>query len=159
MTDSTTTHDAQHDLPLPDYDARSALYNRLADETTTRNKATVFDALAKAGILIVTINFDGCSDSGQVEDVQANTQMTGRASVRPDRIRAYPLGRDRTHTKVLLAPRCPRRSCLPLPEYNPRRLGKRRRRLWRIHLRYHHPLDCLAYNDRFTDSIYSEHEF
>ncbi|MGO8844194.1 MAG: DUF6878 family protein, partial [Methylocella sp.] len=70
MTNSTTTHDP----PLPDYDAHSALYNRLADETTTRNKATVFDALTKVGIVIVTISFDGCSDSGQIEDVQANTQ-------------------------------------------------------------------------------------
>jgi len=60
--------------PTPDYDAQSALYNRLADETTTRNKATVFDALAKAGIVVVTISFDGCSDSGQIENVQANTQ-------------------------------------------------------------------------------------
>jgi hypothetical protein len=74
MTSSTTTHDSQHDPRLPDYDAQSALYNRLAEETTTRNKATVFDALAKVGIVIVTISFDGCSESGQVEDVQANTQ-------------------------------------------------------------------------------------
>jgi hypothetical protein len=74
MTSSTTTHDGQHDPPIPDYDAKSALYNRLADEATTRNKAAVFDALAKAGIVIVTITFDGCSDSGQIEDIQANTQ-------------------------------------------------------------------------------------
>jgi hypothetical protein len=40
MNNSTTIHNAQHDPPLPDYDAQSALYNRLADETTTRNKAT-----------------------------------------------------------------------------------------------------------------------
>ena len=37
--------------PLDAYNAQSALYNRLADETTTRNKAAVFDALAKAGIV------------------------------------------------------------------------------------------------------------
>ena len=161
MTSSTTTGDGQHESPLPpDYDAQSALYNRLADETTTRNKATVFDALAKAGILIVTINFDGCSDSGQVEDVQANTQDE-LVALPSDQIEYEHIRWGETEPT--------RRSCS---------LRDALEDLAFHYLSTTHDgwengdgafgeftLDtttrsiALAYNDRFTDSIYSEHEF
>ncbi len=160
MNNSTTIHDAQHDPPLPDYDAQSALYNRLADETTTRNKATVFDALAKAGIVIVTISFDGCSDSGQIEDVQANTQdqLVGLPS---DQIEYEHIRWGETE---------PTRSSCSLRDaledlafhylstthdgwengdgaYGEFTFDTTTRSL------------TLAYNERFTDSIYSEHDF
>ncbi len=35
------------------------------------NKAAVFDALARAGITIVIVRFDGYGDSGQIEDIEA----------------------------------------------------------------------------------------
>ncbi len=46
---------------------------RRAAEALPANKAALFDALARAGITSVTINFDGYGDSGQIEhvDVQA----------------------------------------------------------------------------------------
>ena len=145
MNDSTHTPDAEPALtaPLDAYEAQSALYDRLEDETTTRNKAAVFDALAKAGISIVTITFDGSSDSGQVEDVQATAQDAPIA-LPSDQIEYEHIrwGDDRANTKLLPAPRRPRRSCFPLPRNDPRWLGERRWGLWRIHLRYRHPLDC-----------------
>jgi hypothetical protein len=41
---------------------------RKANEVT---KEAVFDALANSGISLVTVNFDGESDSGQIDDVAA----------------------------------------------------------------------------------------
>lgn len=35
------------------------------------NKAAVFAALAGAGIATVTVTFDGCGDSGQIESIEA----------------------------------------------------------------------------------------
>ena len=49
----------------------------IASENATRanlrpaNKAAVFAALAGAGIATVTVNFDGCGDSGQIESIEA----------------------------------------------------------------------------------------
>lgn len=42
-------------------------------EARPANKAVLFDALARAGITSVVVNFDGCGDNGQIEriDVQA----------------------------------------------------------------------------------------
>jgi hypothetical protein len=161
MTSSTTTPDGQHKSPLPpDYDAQSALYNRLADETTTRNKATVFDALAKVGIVIVTISFDGCGDSGQVEDVQANTQ---------DELAALPSDQIE-YEHIRWGETEPTRNSCSLRDaledlafhylstahdgwengdgaYGEFTFDTAARSI------------TLAYNERFTDSIYSEHEF
>ncbi len=161
MTSSTTTPDGQHESPLPpDYDAQSALYNRLVDETTTRNKAAVFDALAKAGIVVVTISFDGCGDSGQIEDVQANTQ---------DEMVALPSDQIEYEHIRWGETKPTRRSC------------SLRDALEDLAFHYlsttHDGWEngdgangeftfdtatrsiTLAYNERFTDSIYSEHEF
>ena len=40
-------------------------------ELLPRNKAALFEALATAGITSVVITFDGCGDSGQMEEVNA----------------------------------------------------------------------------------------
>ncbi len=160
MTNSTTTHDAQHGPPLPDYDAHTALYKRLANETTTRNKATVFDALAKVGIVIVTISFDGWGESGQVEDVQAHTQ---------DELVALPSDQIEYEHIRWGETKPTRRSCS---------LRDALEDLGFHYLSTAHDgwengdgaygeftFDTaarsitLAYNERFTDSIYSEHEF
>ncbi len=44
---------------------------RIAGEVLLANKATLFDALAAAGITTVVVNFDGCGDSGQIEMIEA----------------------------------------------------------------------------------------
>ncbi len=160
MTNSTTTHDAQHGPPLPDYDAHTALYKRLANETTTRNKATVFDALAKVGIVIVTISFDGWGESGQVEDVQAHTQ---------DELVALPSDQIE-YEHIRWGETEPTRNSCSLRDaledlgfhylstahdgwengdgaYGEFTFDTAARSI------------TLAYNERFTDSIYSEHEF
>ena len=144
MNDSSHSPDGEPALtpPLDAYNAQSALYNRLADETTTRNKAAVFDALAKAGISIVTITFDGYSDSGQVEDVQAAAQEAPVA-LPSDQIEYEHIRWGETEPT---RSSCALRDALEdlafhYLENDPRWLGKRRRGQWRIHLRYHHPLD------------------
>ena len=35
-----------------------------------RNKTTLFDALAAAGVTHVVLSFDGCGDSGQIENIE-----------------------------------------------------------------------------------------
>lgn len=41
------------------------------DDVRARNKAIVFAALTEAGIHRVTVDYDGSSDSGQIENVEA----------------------------------------------------------------------------------------
>jgi hypothetical protein len=66
MTDATTTITTEND-----YEAKQKEYDRLTAEAMIRNKTAVFDALAAAGISAVTVTFDGESDNGQIQDVQA----------------------------------------------------------------------------------------
>ena len=42
-----------------------------ADDLRARNKTAVFAALAATGISRVTVEYDGCGDSGQIENVDA----------------------------------------------------------------------------------------
>ena len=50
------------------YEAKCAAAARLAAEILPGNKKVLFDALAAAGIELVTVAFDGCGDSGQFEE-------------------------------------------------------------------------------------------
>jgi Family of unknown function (DUF6878) len=43
---------------------------RLA-EARPANKSALFDALAAAGITLVEVRFDGCGDSGQIQEIRA----------------------------------------------------------------------------------------
>ena len=56
---------------LTDWDVQRDEHDRLNAELRPANKAVVFDALAAAGLTIVTVRFDGYGDSGQIEDVEA----------------------------------------------------------------------------------------
>ena len=47
------------------------LHCRARVQANALNKESVFDALARAGVTLVTVNFDGEGDSGQPENVQA----------------------------------------------------------------------------------------
>lgn len=52
-------------------------------------KANLFDALEASGILLVTVTFDGCGDSGQIEDISAVDEhgavdLAGIALPQPD---------------------------------------------------------------------------
>ena len=47
-------------------------HNKALLEANTLNKATVFDALATAGINTVIVTFDGEGDSGQIQDITAD---------------------------------------------------------------------------------------
>ncbi len=42
-----------------------------ADELLPANKTALFDALAAANITVVVVTFDGCGDSGQIENIDA----------------------------------------------------------------------------------------
>ena len=69
MTDDTID-------PIPAVDPTSWLaeeqaYVKRCDSIRPDNKTVLFDALAQAGITIVVVTFDGCGDSGQIEDVTA----------------------------------------------------------------------------------------
>jgi hypothetical protein len=129
-------------------------------QTASNRRAPISDALTKVGIVIVTISFDGCSDSGQIEDVQANTQ---------DQLVALPSDQIE-YEHIRWGETEPTRSSCSLRDALE-------------DLAFHYlstthdgwengdgayaeftfdtttrPL-TLAYNERFTDSIYSEHDF
>ena len=50
--------------------------NRRAEAVRPDNKTALFDALAAAGITLVTVTFDGSGDSGQIENVTAQCGET-----------------------------------------------------------------------------------
>jgi hypothetical protein len=68
MTDTQTAP-----IPALDFtawDQKEREHIRLADELLPANKTALFDALAAAGIEIVTVVFDGYGDSGQIENIE-----------------------------------------------------------------------------------------
>jgi hypothetical protein len=48
------------------------LHNQALVQANALNKTAVFDALAAAGVTLVTVAFDGEGDSGQIENIQAH---------------------------------------------------------------------------------------
>jgi hypothetical protein len=56
------------DTQFAAYEAKCATTARLSAEILPHNKQVLFEALAAAGINIVTIAFDGSGDSGQFEE-------------------------------------------------------------------------------------------
>lgn len=51
------------------YFVEQANYVARAEALVPLNKLALFEALAKAGITSVVVTFDGCGDSGQIEDI------------------------------------------------------------------------------------------
>jgi hypothetical protein len=56
---------------IPMTDAPQTQSDTPADDTRARNREIIFAALAEAGIHRVTVGYDGYSDSGQIDDVEA----------------------------------------------------------------------------------------
>ena len=54
-----------------DFLTKDREFTALSDSIRPSNKNTLFDALAAAGITSVLVHFDGCGDSGQIEDIDA----------------------------------------------------------------------------------------
>ncbi len=69
MTDTQSTPVPSLDFTVLDQNNRENA--RLSEESLLTNKTALFDALAAAGIEIVTVVFDGYGDSGQIEDIEA----------------------------------------------------------------------------------------
>jgi hypothetical protein len=51
------------------YEQKYAAVSALRAESLPLNKSALFDALAAAAIQTVVIEFDGCGDSGQLENI------------------------------------------------------------------------------------------
>lgn len=49
------------------YEAKCRRLAQLNDQIRPFNKAVLFEALSAAGVAVVTIDFDGCGDSGQFD--------------------------------------------------------------------------------------------
>ena len=62
---------ASADTWLADYLAREAALSAKADQLRPTNKLALFGVLAAAGIVNVTVQFDGYGDSGQIESIDA----------------------------------------------------------------------------------------
>ena len=58
-------------LETRDFEAEDGRYLAALTQARTRNRAVLFDALAKVGITAVIVSFDGCGDSGQIENIEA----------------------------------------------------------------------------------------
>jgi hypothetical protein len=69
MTDATPEPDTTFDFTA--WETQERARARLAAEVRPANKAAVFDVLARAGITLVTVGFDGCGDEGQIESIEA----------------------------------------------------------------------------------------
>jgi hypothetical protein len=75
MTDSIDTTPTT-DASLSDWEAKSAAQGRLYAELQPLNKTALFDALAAAGVTLVVVSFDGYGDSGQIENVEVKSGDT-----------------------------------------------------------------------------------
>jgi hypothetical protein len=53
------------------FDDRLRTYRKATTEVNAFNKTLVFEALSQAGIQRVRVTFDGCGDSGQIEEIVA----------------------------------------------------------------------------------------
>jgi len=120
---------------LTDWDVQRGEHDRLNAELRPTNKAVVFDALTAAGLTIVTVRFDGYGDSGQIEDIEAKAGAEVVA-LQPGNVEiaAAVWGHAEPERTVRSVRDADRAACLRFSRGNPRRLGKQRRRLWRLHL-------------------------
>lgn len=66
--------------------AKYQSHARRVAEARPANKATLFDALARAGVTKVVVNFDGSGDSGQIEQVEARVGDDVLAGLPSDQI-------------------------------------------------------------------------
>ena len=110
--------------------------------------------------MIVTITYDGCSDSGQIEDIQANTQDE-LVTLPSDQIEC-----EHIHWGETEPTRSSRSLRDALEDLAFHYLGTTHNGWENGDGAYgEFTFDTatrsitLAYNERFTDSIYSEHEF
>ena len=64
---------------MSDFEAAYALHQKAVAEANAFNKIVIFDALSSTGITSITVTFDGCGDSGQIDDITAyaGEQETG----------------------------------------------------------------------------------
>jgi hypothetical protein len=76
---NTGTANSEFDVSaeaLAKAEAQRAAFNRLDAELQPRNKAALFDALEAAGIATVAVSFDGYGDSGQIENIEVQGTTT-----------------------------------------------------------------------------------
>ena len=78
MSDDHTVSPAEHELAdlSPEWaeiSEKDRIYKSRADELLSINKNALFVLLAAADITLVEVSFDGCGDSGQIEEIQART--------------------------------------------------------------------------------------
>jgi hypothetical protein len=69
MTDTDPTPNPPLDTDACEAKAREQA--GLSESIHAADKAALFDALARTGITIVTVRFDGSGDDGQIEEIQA----------------------------------------------------------------------------------------
>jgi hypothetical protein len=58
-----------------DFHEQYLIYRQATAEAIRTNKIVVFEALSAAGITTVHLTFDGCGDSGQIEECFAQTNQ------------------------------------------------------------------------------------
>ena len=59
-----------------DWETKRAAQDLVRAELQPLNKAALFDALAAAGVTLVVVSFDGYGDSGQIENVEVKAGDT-----------------------------------------------------------------------------------
>lgn len=73
MTDKSDPEAIDINAIVARHFAEQAERNLRAEALRPANKAALFDTLAAAGITQVVVTFDGCGDSGQVENIDARS--------------------------------------------------------------------------------------
>jgi hypothetical protein len=75
MTNASEIPSADNSTPS-DWQTKRAVQERLHTELRPLNMTVLFDALAAAGVTLVVVSFDGCGDSGQIENVEVKAGDT-----------------------------------------------------------------------------------
>jgi Family of unknown function (DUF6878) len=71
---SNNTQERRATLMMTDFWEEQQAFKKLAASLNEGNKAALFDALQKAGITVVIVDFDGCGDSRQIENIIAKAR-------------------------------------------------------------------------------------
>jgi hypothetical protein len=61
------------DADFSDWETKTAAHDRLRAELQPCNRTALFDALTTAGVTRVVVSFDGYGDSGQIENIEVKT--------------------------------------------------------------------------------------
>ena len=143
-----------------DWAEKDRQHAALAEAIRPANKAALFEALASAGITTVIVQFDGCGDSGQVESIEAKIgENPSTCPTRQIEIAQAQWGNPEIERSVLLDPGSHRAIAYEFLEETHAGWENNEGAYGEFTFDVAARTITLDYNERITDTDYSQHVF